>query len=70
VELTTTDCPSCIVDTDSVLCMIEDFFFSRQPTGASEPTGHHSTSVTVSALNFVCANINLLNYFLLNEEKL
>ena len=25
VELTTTDCPWCIIDTDSVLRMIEDF---------------------------------------------
>ena len=28
-----------------------------------EPIGHHSTSVTVSVVKFVCTNINLLIYF-------
>ena len=30
----------------------------------AEPTGHHhSASVTVSAITFVCTNTNLLTYF-------
>jgi len=40
-------------------------FFTRLKTCFPEPTGHHhSASVTVSAVKFVCANTNLLTYLL------
>jgi len=58
VELATTDCLWCIIDTDSVLRTTEDFSVFPQPTGHDQ-----SASVTVSAVKFVCATqIYLLTY--------
>ena len=59
MELTTTDCPWCITDTDSVLCTIEHFSFFQSLRDIS-----NSASVTVSAVKFVFANTNLLTYLL------
>jgi len=54
VELTTADCPWCIIDTDSVLCTIEDFsvFQSLQDI------------IVAPMWQFVCRNTNLLTYLL------
>ena len=59
VELTTTDRPWCIIDTDSVLRWHDWRLFCFPE---STRRHHHSASVTVSAVKFVCANTNLLTY--------
>jgi len=65
VELTTTDCPWCITDTDSILCTTVFCF--------PEPTGHHhSASICVSFGCNVCLREHkftyLLTYLLIKME--
>jgi len=50
-----------VIDTDLVLCTVENFCFP-------EPTGHHSASVTVSAIKFARTQIYLL--YLLTDKWL
>ena len=59
VELTTTDCPWCIIDTDWVLCTIEDFsVFQSLRTGH-----HHSASVVFARTQIYLVYLLIYCYF-------